>query len=325
MHGGSHPMGRSRSGSLGSCGYVPGKRRAQSPRLGAAALLALTLTARSARPYCQENTCQADSTCETDEDCEHTGGVPVAWRRACLSVSVDVDGSDQLGLSHTELEEEVERAIELWTEADCPDGGHPSIRVFLGEPAECDQVHFNGCGPNANSVVVNEGDWPHRENGAEDLGRTTPTFSLDSGTIEDADIELNAEVIERSGTPLAGVLAHEFGHFFGLDHSPERDAVMFETYQAEANPELRDDDIAGICALYPPDAAVGECDPTPQNGFGPTCTLECTVEDDPNSGALGCSLQLGTANSSGWLLAIVGLAVLGHRRWSRRATGDRRP
>ena len=45
---------------------------------------------------------------------------------------------------------------------------------------------------------------------------------------------------------------HEFGHVLGLDHSSDRDAIMFPYYPDFYHPNLNlePDDIAGIQSLY---------------------------------------------------------------------------
>jgi hypothetical protein len=54
------------------------------------------------------------------------------------------------------------------------------------------------------------------------------------------------------GLDVRSVLVHEIGHVLGLAHEPsEPDATMFPTYQGWTQASLAEDDIAGICALYP--------------------------------------------------------------------------
>jgi predicted Zn-dependent protease len=54
---------------------------------------------------------------------------------------------------------------------------------------------------------------------------------------------------QGSGYDLQSVLLHENGHVAGLDHSTDRSAVMYPSYQT-ARCALADDDKAGIAALY---------------------------------------------------------------------------
>lgn len=68
-------------------------------------------------------------------------------------------------------------------------------------------------------------------------------------------------------------MTHETGHFLGLAHSHQPDATMYPVYQQGTTMirNLSDDDIAGICAVYPPGDIPSDCDPTPHHGFSALC------------------------------------------------------
>ncbi|MBN2196960.1 MAG: matrixin family metalloprotease [Polyangiaceae bacterium] len=290
----------------------------------AAVALSATSAPTTAAAYCQAHTCQDDHTCQPRGDCEYVGGNGLSWRRACILVSTDSAGAPSLGLSAAAFEAEVTRSFALWTEANCPNGGHPSIEILMGERARCEAAEYNDCGPNANAVVVHEGDWPYS---ADAVGVTRPFFSLESGEILDADIELNAALIASEGYSVATVLAHEIGHFLGLEHSSDEAAVMFERYKTGGDPALDDDDIAGVCMLYPPGVSLGECDPTPINGFTASCSSECTVTGGGDgSGNDGCTIIHPFRPTSGSLgaLGLVCLLALRRRRSSITAGTTRR-
>lgn len=90
------------------------------------------------------------------------------------------------------------------------------------------------------------------------LALTIPQYS-NTGVYMDADIIFNGGSYQWSTHPsgnifdVHGTATHEIGHFLGLDHTNVADATMFPT----AKPglcscrTLKQDDIAGVCALYP--------------------------------------------------------------------------
>jgi hypothetical protein len=118
-----------------------------------------------------------------------------------------------------------------------------------------------------------------------------------TGEIVGADIEINTSsqhpiVSTVDGSVPSGaynvqsILLHEAGHFLGLAHSQDTSAVMYAYYPAVST-TLTDDDVNGICALYPTDtsretadgsvAATG-CHPEPALGFESVCgTLDASV------------------------------------------------
>ncbi len=163
---------------------------------------------------------------------------------------------------------------------------------------------------------------------AEVIAVTTVTFQPKTGQIRDADIELNAAPAPDSagahfifttedGPPCGGdlqppncpstdirtTLAHEIGHFMGLAHSTRSDAVMF--FQSDppgqlAKRALTDDDVAGVCTIYPRGKSVS------------TCLGNVTVE--PVSETDGCACRSGRGAN---LWALIGCMLFVIRRVTR--------
>ncbi|PIE20241.1 MAG: hypothetical protein CSA66_01095 [Proteobacteria bacterium] len=83
-----------------------------------------------------------------------------------------------------------------------------------------------------------------------------------TGEIIDADIAVNDASYDFTtredaavGIDLQAAITHEFGHFFGMDHSLDTAATMFANYgldqsQRAAARTLEADDQDGVCALY---------------------------------------------------------------------------
>lgn len=99
--------------------------------------------------------------------------------------------------------------------------------------------------------------WTH---GQEVLGITITTYSKQTGLVKDSDILLNAKdhqwAVVSPGDPLSrfdiqNTVAHEVGHFFGLEHSAEVGATMYASMSMgeTSKRSLSADDRSGIAAL----------------------------------------------------------------------------
>jgi hypothetical protein len=111
---------------------------------------------------------------------------------------------------------------------------------------------------------------------------------------------------------LLSIMVHEAGHFLGLDHSREENAIMSaELSPGQVRTQLTADDEAAICAAYPPAREVPACDPTPRGGFSSTC--------DDDSGLFGsCSVRRPQRSSSVELLGLASLAAAFQLRRARK-------
>jgi hypothetical protein len=137
---------------------------------------------------------------------------------------------------------------------------------------------------NVNVILFHDDEWPHPQ--SEDaVGLTSTTYDDRTGEIFDADIEINstldlstADAVATDKYDLLSVLTHEVGHFFGLAHSLDSSATMRARYDVGSGDfrTLSDDDIQGICAIYPPDRPVDSCDFSPRGGFASECALGVT-------------------------------------------------
>jgi hypothetical protein len=291
-------------------------------RAGVAGLVALSAmaTARVADAYCRTSACGEDvgarCTPELGTDC----GIPLFWPTSCAGYSLQRDASARVDLAT--VTDVVANAFATWQAADCGGGAHPSIQAVDLGPVDCAAQGYDADEKNANVIVFRDAGWPYSQ-GA--LALTTVTFSLDTGEIRDADIELNsAAAMFTTGddavlVDLPSILTHETGHFLGLAHSPVAEATMQTEYPPQSTflRTLEADDVAGICAVYPPED-VRACDATPANGLGQTCG-----EPADSTDGTGCGISPKAFHQSAWwasLAAGVLLVGLGALRKHPRAT-----
>ncbi|HEX2880922.1 MAG TPA: matrixin family metalloprotease, partial [Polyangiaceae bacterium] len=246
-----------------------------------AVALVLLLPA-SAAAYCRTMTCElgkvpeqlcpTDDGCNRDEHCCATEGVPLHWTSPCLDFSMQLDGSVRLMLDADEMAEIVLAAFERWRTVECPEGGHPRFAVRLAGFVTCDerQTVCAYAPGNQRLVVVRDETWPYAVN---ELAITTPAAVVTTGEVVDTDLELNAHpaglnLDGEPGTPgfeaLENIITHEVGHFLGLAHSDDPEALMYFAYQSSRDTSdlLSADDIAGICAVFPPGSAL-DCGANP--------------------------------------------------------------
>ncbi|HMI86967.1 MAG TPA: matrixin family metalloprotease [Polyangiaceae bacterium] len=280
----------------------------------------------AASAFCRAKTC--GNKCAADENECPIGAVPIAWPGSCLSYSVQEDGSPSI--SRAQVSFAADAAFRAWQEAQCPSRlARPTLTIGdVFGPARCGRVEYNPGQANANIIVIRES-WEAGQSDA--LALTTVTYGPTTGEIYDADIEINGsepistEPMGVNFYDLQSILTHEAGHFLGLAHSKEGVAdncVGGPTMCARYAPGVDDfrtleaDDVAGICAVYPPERNVPACDPRPRMGFSPECGL------DPVSGG-GCSLAIARVRPSSRGMTVMvlgfGLVVRRLRRVGQRA------
>ena len=231
-------------------------------------------------------------------------GTPLYWPNACVSFSVQKDGSPLRGIGFAAFDAVVSDALYEWSHVDCG-SGEPSIELFDRSPVDCARVQYNSNAPNANLWMFRDQDWPYGGRGT--LALTTVTYGPSTGQIFDADVEINSaqnRITVGDSTirlDLKSIVIHEAGHTLGLSHSPVTYATMFEYYDPMdvSFRSLSDDDVQGIFAVYPTGPDRGACDPTPVNGISTECAA---------SAKQGCALGVPTRPNL-WGLGAVGLGL----------------
>jgi len=281
----------------------------------------------TAEAYCRTRTCDVDNSCEIDDDgCSI--GTKIKWPNGCLTFAVQRDGSPAENIKASDVFGVAEEAFALWSDSECHRGGSPPLTFVEQGEVRCRTPEFN-CAPedwNANVIMFQDDGWYHD---AAALAITCVTMNLDSGEILDADIEINTPYFdfalpgEAEGADLRTVLTHEAGHFLGLSHSHLKGSVMYEWYdQTAIFSSLSDDDIGGICEVYPGADDDPKCE-APELPDDTRCVgaSECVaVPGDPG----GCSCREGPPRSGAGnaaffgMIACAGVVVLRRRSPSIR-------
>lgn len=292
--------------------------------LGALAVVSAFET--EARAFCRSRTVSIDPSFNpSDAGRCFEEGLPLFWRNVCVGYSIDNRVSRKLAFEV--VANVVARSFTRWTSASCATEGAPTSRASIDVrdvgPALCQKVTTTLDQPNVNVIMFRDNDWKTSDGATRSsdiIGLTTVKFNTETGEIFGADMELNTFNHAMSGGEptaneydLTSVITHEAGHFLGMAHSEQSQAVMYATYDKGRSSarELFGDDVRGICSVYRPDGtrpvlggkvtSGGACDPTPYGGLQRDC------ETPPASA--GCS-STGQAQG-GSAAAATGIALLG--------------
>ncbi len=189
----------------------------------------------------------------------------------------------------------VQAAFAPWVTPDCSD----LTFTYVGLVAEGDPV---------SKVAVVATGWQERGRPVEAVAITETTFRPSSGTIERAVIEVNEDIYTFGDVQIncgpgvydrVAVLTHEAGHFLGLGHTRElmgtaSDPTMsprVATCESDKR-TIEEDDIAGLCFIYPRDGFTGRCGGLADQGS--------YVSNVPFGCSSGATSPLGAL----WLLAL---------------------
>jgi hypothetical protein len=277
--------------------------------------------------WCRTTTCD---TCEQPPDGCVSEGAYLYWPVSCVTFDVQKDASKFADFDTANRIAEV--SFDSWN-VTCPDGSNPSLQIVNRGAVACSKHEYNdqqnSFGGNANIIVFRDDSWTATKD-PHTLALTTVTYNKNTGEIYDADIEVNS-AIQLGGTAgistvdpvppnsfdLQSILTHEAGHFLGLAHTaapcqaltgncPTMDP-MYRTGSADFR-TLEEDDVEGICAVYPTGRQAVDNDCAPRHGFASECG---------EAGKKGCCTTApGRATSrggAGLVAVMIGLASLAVR------------
>jgi MYXO-CTERM domain-containing protein len=304
-----------------------------------AALLTVLAASASAGAYCRTKACDTEASygdvwdetpdpaeCVRDRQGCLIEGEPLYWPSTCISFGVQRDGSASSSIDFETIEAVIEDAFAKWASVDCG-GDAPGFRSVNRGEISCHVAEYNQDAPNANVFMFRDDDWPYA-GGIDTLALTTITYNVETAEIYDADVEMNSfqATFTTSDDPLeilsdlSSVVTHEVGHFLGLSHSAEDTAVMRGIGYRSGSIDMRtltDDDIFGICEIYPPGRPSDSCGP--RHGF----SRECGVPQEKEGG--GCAVASTPGGSDPrWFAAFagVGLFLALRRARGRRERGE---
>lgn len=310
------------------------------------------LVTTQALAFCRQTSCveTTELVCdkfEDPDDChtvEHTcaedaqgcviDGALLHRTSPCLSFAVARGNGSAFGLTDDQFAAIVLQAFERWSSVDCGGGQKPGFNIQSAGLVVAKSPHF--CA----EVSLNTSTWflsrPWTSDGAL-LANAVTTSGVANAEIFDADVELNVDKILRDfpgadhSEVLLAVVTHEAGHFLGLAHSPEPQAVMYEGYsRGLAARPLTEDDIQGICEIFPPESAPSECSApgVAEAGLEKTACAAAMQSTDPEkepegtagsgNAARGCSVASlsprANARALGACLLIFSLGWIRRRR-----------
>lgn len=225
--------------------------------------------------YCSESTvtpCDGSSCCAQPCVCEERGGLLVEWPSPSIRWSY-TDSSTPSNLTVDEVRGAIRAAFGAWSAVSCDWGNFETTEIR--EPSTVTAPEFNNGGENVNAVAFLER-WSASGYDSRAVAITSVVYRVSSGITVDSDIVMNTQNWTFSlceggqcngSSNLTNTLAHEAGHFLGLEHTElDDDSVtmwMCEVGDATRAPLLSADDMTGLCEVYAESPA-----PTDEGGCG---------------------------------------------------------
>ena len=242
--------------------------------------LAALLVADRAEAFCRTTTSQVPAGYDPSTNGCWSQGKPLAWQVDSVPYGLQRAASKQVSLA--DATKVAHASFMAWNDVVCP-GGPTRIEAFdngplTTQPGAGGCTNSNSCDPAQDDVIVfDDTVWPH-DDPYNTLALTTVTYGVDDGRIFEAYTEVNStkQLTVQEPPPasspaydLQAILTHEAGHFLGLAHAADSQSVMYALY-SRGRIELTPDDVAGLCAIYPPAPQGCACSTPPGSAGRPS-------------------------------------------------------
>ena len=303
----------------------------QTLRFSALSLLVSMCVAGMAIPaeaYERTMTCEpfGQQACEQGQEPK-----PIFWPNRCVQYRINESGSSKWpgasgGTISDDLRQIVVESFETWNAPTCTD-----FSMVEGELTSATRAEYDpnkSWDENANLIVWRDDQWKNKSRAAFAV---TSVSYRSSGKIADADIEINSlhhefdyfetsKVGQTNKIDIGNTLTHEVGHFLGLAHPSDKpESTMWrEAPEGEIKKRsLEEDDIQGLCAIYPGTERGGAACSYPDDFVPPSA--------EQRTEASGCGCAAADPDSfplPGLALVLVIGAALARRRLSYAETTD---
>ena len=182
---------------------------------------------------------------------------PAAWETSPIPYGLHGDVPAHLGEDATK--DAIRRGLAAWTTPGCTNVAFRDARDGRAARTGDGLVTFQWLGD----------DWSARGYAPDVLAVTDIEYERRDGmlVIVDADVILNKDGFfwtDSSGSGpgslalVEAVVTHEVGHVLGFLHEDDASSAMYELYESGETLPLTEDDVLGLCTLYPTDACAGD-------------------------------------------------------------------